>query len=188
MGKRGNRASKKSNSRNSSNSDPDILSWGSSMLPESEQPVQHVPRVIPKKNRRKTYYIKNMKLQMTFFPNEHILQVEISDRYIAGINYDHRFKMASANTFDEMENVIYLLSIFFGDTPIPKEEWISELQPRNGQHDFQYREAPVDFRSVNEEPRRILFRGAIFQELTPSYPPLSKAIAPTPMGKGKGKP
>ena len=190
MRRSGGQKSKRTNSRDSKISrDNDVVSFGSSLVPGSH--VRHAPSYPTRRHRRKTYFIRNMKLVVTYYAELKELSVEISNRYIQGINYDHRFKMAASNTFDEMEALVYILSIFFGDYPIPREEWISNYFPRQGPHEYQYRDTPVDFKPMADAPRRILFRGNIFQELTPAFPSLNTTIPSTvpsnPMGKGKGK-
>ena len=190
MRRSGGRKSKRTNSRDSKISrDNDVASFSSSLVPGSH--VRPAPPYPIRRHRRKTYFIRNMKLVVTYYAELKELSVEISNRYIQGINYDHRFKMAASNTFDEMEALVYMLSIIFGDYPIPREEWISNYFPRQGPHEYQYRDTPVDFKSIADAPRRILFRGNIFQELTPAFPTLNTAVPSTvpsnPMGKGKGK-
>ena len=186
MGKGNTRKSKCTNSRDSNSSkDNDLLSWGSSLVPNCH--VRHAPQLPNRRYRRKSYCIRNMKLQVTYYSDTKELQVEVSNRYVPGVNYDHRFRIAAPNTFDEMEAFIYMLSIFFGDYPIPREEWVSNYFPRQGSHEFQYRNTPVDFKTVADAPRRILFRGNLYQEMLPAYPPLDTAITHNPMGKGKGK-
>ena len=61
-----------------------------------------------------------MKLQVTYYNDSKELQVEVSNRYVPGVNYDHRFRIAASNTFDEMEAFIYMLSIFSETTPFPE--------------------------------------------------------------------
>ena len=126
-----------------------------------------------------------MKIQMTYYADHGELAIEISDRHVPGINYDHRFRMSSPNTFDEMESLIYMFSLYFGEYPLPREEWITSYHPRRGSQDYQYRDVPPDFRGAfNEHPRRIVFRGHVFEELIPMFP---HNLPENEKGKGKGK-
>ena len=186
---RGSYRKRQSPERNSSlnRSKSDLISWSSSQQPDDKdgKNIYYSPSWNDKNFRRKTFYIRNMKIQMTHYNEHGELAVEISDRYAPGLNYDHRFRMSSPNTFDEMESLIYMFSVYFGEYPLPKEEWVTAYNPRNGDQEYQYREMPPDFRGAfNEYPRRIVFRGHVFEELIPSFP---QNMTDCDKGKGKGK-
>ena len=165
----------------------DLISWSSSQAPDDKEgdKIYYSPSWNDKKFRRKTFYIRNMKIQLTYYTDHGELAVEIADRHVPGMNYDHRFRMSSPNTFDEMESLIYMFSVYFGEYPLPKEEWVTAYNPRRGDQDYQYREMPPDFRGTfNEHPRRIVFRGHVFEELIPIFP---QNMSECEKGKGKGK-